>query len=83
MFFDEWWEKVHMTTSAFTRRGLNSLIILGAWILWNHRNWCVFDGAAPHMVESLNPFRKWKKNVDDGWSVRVEPFDAPPPLSGS
>jgi hypothetical protein len=61
--FDEWWEKVHMTTSALTRKGLNSLIILGAWILWNHRNRCVFDGAAPNMVESLillgNERRMW------------------------
>jgi hypothetical protein len=61
--FDEWWEKVHMTTLALTRRGLNSLIILGAWILWNHRNRCVFDGATPNMVDSLillrNERRMW------------------------
>jgi hypothetical protein len=29
------------------RKGLNSLISLGLWILWNHRNACVFDGLSP------------------------------------
>jgi hypothetical protein len=63
LFFDEWWEKVQLTTSALTRRGLNSLIILGAWILCNHHNRCVFDGAAPNMAENLilsrNERRMW------------------------
>jgi hypothetical protein len=36
-----------------TKEGLNSLIILGAWTIWNHRNKCVFEGASPNMVESL------------------------------
>jgi hypothetical protein len=53
LIFEEWWKKLYMTTSALSRKGLNSLINLGAWILWNYRNWCVFDGAAPKMVESL------------------------------
>jgi hypothetical protein len=26
-----------------TKKGLNSIIILGAWSIWNHHN-CVFDG---------------------------------------
>jgi hypothetical protein len=28
------------------RKALNSLIILGAWTLWRHRNDCVFNGAS-------------------------------------
>ena len=35
------------------RQGVNSLIILGAWILGNHRNRCVFDGVAPSVVGAL------------------------------
>jgi len=37
------------------RKGLNSLVILGAWSIWRHRNDCVFNGAAPnvHMVLAL------------------------------
>jgi hypothetical protein len=26
---------------------VNSLIILGAWIIWKHRNACVFEGVSP------------------------------------
>jgi hypothetical protein len=32
------------------RKRLNSLIILGAWKIWKHRNRCVFDGAAPSLA---------------------------------
>jgi hypothetical protein len=35
------------------RRGLNSIFILGAWVLWKHRNRCVFDAAAPSLVVAL------------------------------
>jgi hypothetical protein len=35
------------------RKGLNSHIIFGAWIIWKHRNNCVFDGASPNTVKAL------------------------------
>jgi hypothetical protein len=53
LVFDEWWEKANMATSEITKPGLNSLIILGAWTIWNHRNKCVFDGVNPNMAEAL------------------------------
>jgi hypothetical protein len=43
----------HKATSGLTRKGLNSLIILGAWVIWKHRNRFVFNGASPSMVEAL------------------------------
>jgi len=43
--FDDWWEKASAATIGLTQKGLNSLIVLGAWIIWNHRNSCIFDGA--------------------------------------
>jgi len=39
--FLNWWEKVNNTVQGAVRQGVNSLIILGAWTLWNHRNKCV------------------------------------------
>lgn len=27
--------------------GLNSCVILVAWEIWKHRNWCVFDAVPP------------------------------------
>jgi hypothetical protein len=78
LIFDEWWKKLHMTTSTLTRKGLNSLIILGAWILWNHRNQCVFDGAASNMVESLIHFgderRVWMMAEARGLSHLMAPL---------
>jgi hypothetical protein len=31
----------------------STLIILGSWALWNHRNRCVFEGEAPSMTKAL------------------------------
>jgi hypothetical protein len=47
-FFD-WWDRVSRATSDsdIILQGINSLIILGAWTVWTHRNRCVFNGAAP------------------------------------
>jgi hypothetical protein len=53
LVFDEWWEKTDMAVSGITKRRLNSLIILGAWTIWNNRNKCVFDGINPNMAEAL------------------------------
>ena len=47
--FDVWWENSSNATVGLTRKGFNSLVILGAWTLWNHRNRCVFDGATPSL----------------------------------
>jgi hypothetical protein len=35
------------------QKGLNSLIVLGAWILWNHRNRCAFYGITPNLGGAL------------------------------
>lgn len=35
------------------KKGLNSLIILGAWMLWRHRNDCVFNGMSPNLSTAL------------------------------
>jgi hypothetical protein len=53
LLFDDWWERASMATSGLTQKGLNSIIILRAWTIWNHLNRCVFDGANPNMVEAL------------------------------
>jgi hypothetical protein len=31
------------------KEGLNSIIILGAWSIWIHQNWCVFDGIPSNL----------------------------------
>lgn len=35
------------------REGLNWIIILGAWLIWNHCNRCAFDGMSPNLAGAL------------------------------
>jgi hypothetical protein len=35
------------------KKGVNTLIILGAWIIWKHRNACVFEGVSPSINKIL------------------------------
>jgi hypothetical protein len=51
--FHSWWERVSNAASDMARKGINSLVILGASTLWRHRNRCVFDGATPSVVGAL------------------------------
>jgi hypothetical protein len=53
--FADWWEKVCKQVHKSKRRGFNSIIILGAWCLWLHRNKAVFDGVKPsiHGIKSV------------------------------
>jgi hypothetical protein len=32
-------------------------VILGAWILWKHRNACAFDESAPNLQSALQAFK--------------------------
>jgi hypothetical protein len=51
--FDNWWRKIDGAAQGDLRRGLNSLVILGAWSIWRHRNDCVFNGAVPNVDSVL------------------------------
>ena len=52
--FDDWWDRLWHAAPEQQKKGLNSLVVLGAWVLWTHRNSCVFDGAAPSIARALN-----------------------------
>jgi hypothetical protein len=58
--FAEWWRKARKKVRKDARKGLNSLIILGGWILWKHRNACVFNGARPCINAILREFENEK-----------------------
>ena len=46
-------------------RGVNSLIILGAWMIWKHRNACVFEGVPP----SVNSIMRDIKDEHSLWCL--------------
>jgi hypothetical protein len=51
--FMEWWHEANEAIQGPFRDGLNSLTMLGAWVLWNHRNKCIFDGLSPNIANFL------------------------------
>ncbi|RCV21737.1 hypothetical protein SETIT_4G161900v2, partial [Setaria italica] len=51
-FFD-WWQQAGSTLDKRTKRGFNSLVILGAWLSWKERNDIVFNGASPTIERVL------------------------------
>jgi len=53
----DWWKKSWKKLQKQLRKGFNSLVILGAWIIWKHRNACIFDGAAPNLQRALQAFK--------------------------
>ena len=51
--FLEWWKGAAEAVQGMVKKGLNSLIMLGAWKIWNLRNRCVFDGETPSLSRIL------------------------------
>jgi hypothetical protein len=45
-FFD-WWMAASTRVNGLVKKGFDSILILGAWIIWKHRNRCIFDGITP------------------------------------
>jgi hypothetical protein len=63
--FDIWWENVEVAATGDMRKGLNSLVIFGAWCIWKHRNDYVFNGSAPSVAAVLTMARE----EDRLWSL--------------
>jgi hypothetical protein len=63
--FVDWWDKVQRGVPKQIRKGIHSLIILGAWCLWLHRNKAVFDGVSP----SLSTIQRLLMNEVECWCM--------------
>jgi hypothetical protein len=62
--FLEWWERISAGVNEIIGEGLDSLIILGAQMIWKHQNRAVFDGGAPNLPLLLEQVdeerRRWE-----------------------
>ena len=47
--FSDWWRKSAKKIQKDKRKSFNTLVVLGAWIIWKHRNACTFEGARPSL----------------------------------
>jgi hypothetical protein len=56
--FEDWWCTLSLWVPAQLKKGFNSLMVLGAWIIWKHRNRCLFDGLAPSVPTALHLARE-------------------------
>ena len=65
LFFVDWWDEASSRLSGQVQKGFNSIIILGAWLIWKHRNYCVFDGGTPNLTRVFSAFREEAQQ----WSV--------------
>jgi len=63
--FIDWWAGVSSRFSGQVQKGVNSIIILGSWLVWKHRNYCVFDGGTPNLPRVMTAFREEVQQ----WSV--------------
>jgi hypothetical protein len=73
----QWWERSSTIVSGPRNDDLDSLIILGAWMVWKHRNRVVFDRVSSNLtllLESANEeIEKWQDAGAKGLSFLVAP----------
>ena len=51
--FDDWWNRSSNAVGVHLIKGLNPIIILRAWTLWNVHNRCVFIVESPNLARAL------------------------------
>jgi hypothetical protein len=56
--FEDWWRTSTLWAQGQQRKGFNSLVVLDAWVIWKHRNFCVFNGAVPSVPTALQVARE-------------------------
>jgi hypothetical protein len=58
----DWWVQAKQQTPKLMRKGLASAALLTPWMLWKHRNDCIFQGSQPS-VQTLVSMIKDEANL--------------------
>jgi nuclear pore complex protein Nup210 len=53
----DWWSIAKHATTKQLRKGLASITLLIPWMLWKHRNECVFNGGQPNIDTLLRQIK--------------------------
>uniref|UniRef100_A0A8I6XKE9 Reverse transcriptase domain-containing protein n=1 Tax=Hordeum vulgare subsp. vulgare TaxID=112509 RepID=A0A8I6XKE9_HORVV len=73
----DWWSRARNATPAPLRKTLRSVALLVPWMIWKHRNACVFDHIPPSLSELLDriqeEIRCWARAGDKGLRVALPP----------
>jgi hypothetical protein len=56
--FNEWWRTSNLRVHGQHRKCFNSLVMLGAWVIWKHRNLCVFNGLTSSVPTAFQMARE-------------------------
>jgi hypothetical protein len=60
----DWWERISAGVNGIIGKRLDYLIILGAWMIWKHRNRAVFDGEASNLSLLLEQTEEERKRCE-------------------
>ncbi|EMS49852.1 SWI/SNF complex subunit SWI3C [Triticum urartu] len=53
----DWWRQANEDTPPTLRKALKSVALLVPWMIWKHRNSCVFDNAMPFLNTLLDSIK--------------------------
>nr|BAJ96734.1 predicted protein [Hordeum vulgare subsp. vulgare] len=71
----DWWLRARDATPPLLRKALASVALLVPWMIWKHRNACVFDHVTPSLVELAaaiqDESRSWAKAGAKGLRVTL------------
>jgi hypothetical protein len=68
------WRKVNDQVQGIAEKGLNSLIILGFWTLWNHRNGGTFDRTTPSVDFAIRRAEEERELWEMAGANSLSPF---------